>query len=710
MKLRLILPAFAVISGLALACAGGGGFQGHYNLQSTDLDMADSAMLAPGNDSRTNLLLLLADHRGISTSGYDYPDTSLDEDDNGPVFLNWRMMRAALTRAKPTDAQVESPPYEGTRCAGYAAGSAALQTAMAANATLPAGERTVLAKVRAEGEAVCKDATAWERVNSGKPVQPLPEQDHWPAVTSPAGREFLTYLRAAEAFYGDRFDQARAGFAALARASDPWLRETAAYMAVRVEFASAQTAATGEYGEFDVTKVDRSAVQRGTALLTAYLTAWSQGRYAGSARGLQRRALWLAGDQAALTRTYGRMIDEVPAEPRAAMALVEEIENKLPFKADRPVAEQPVLLLAFNDLRAMRASSEDGREAKPAITAEQLAAQAPRFSGHEDLFTFLQATHAYYYGHDYRRVVSLVPENPGEAARSNLGFSRQMLRGMALAALKDPGEGGFWQRLVGQPKGLWQRPLVELALAMHYERAGRLDAVFTPGSAITTEVLRDILIDHAADAALLRRIARNPGLAKDERDHALFTLQIKQLTRGLYGAFVADAAIPALLPLGTHQSNWFVTQPTAAVFTAGAVGDGSYGCARLIVSVRALAANPNDVPALLCVGEFLRLNNVGPGGYEPAAPDPDELGGAGPGFAGTAQGRAALYDKVLAIPGAPAEARAYALYRAVMCYAPSGYSECGGAEVPKARRKAWFQELKQRYPDSRWAKQLRYYW
>jgi hypothetical protein len=31
-------------------------------------------------------------------------------------------------------------------------------------------------------------------------------------------------------------------------------------------------------------------------------------------------------------------------------------------------------------------------------------------------------------------------------------------------------------------------------------------------------------------------------------------------------------------------------------------------------------------------------------------------------------------------------------------------------QVPKAQRKAWYDELKGRYPASRWAKSLRYYW
>ena len=53
---------------------------------------------------------------------------------------------------------------------------------------------------------------------------------------------------------------------------------------------------------------------------------------------------------------------------------------------------------------------------------------------------------------------------------------------------------------------------------------------------------------------------------------------------------------------------------------------------------------------------------------------------------------------------------AYALYRAVNCYAPSGNNQCGGADVPQEQRRAWFQQLKRDYAGSQWAQKLRYYW
>ena len=75
MKYRLPLLALLAISGVSLACAGGG-FQGTYNLKSVTYGFTGSAMLAPGNDSRVNLMFLLADKGGIGTTGLTYPDGS----------------------------------------------------------------------------------------------------------------------------------------------------------------------------------------------------------------------------------------------------------------------------------------------------------------------------------------------------------------------------------------------------------------------------------------------------------------------------------------------------------------------------------------------------------------------------------------------------------------------------------------------------------
>jgi hypothetical protein len=68
------------------------------------------------------------------------------------------------------------------------------------------------------------------------------------------------------------------------------------------------------------------------------------------------------------------------------------------------------------------------------------------------------------------------------------------------------------------------------------------------------------------------------------------------------------------------------------------------------------------------------------------------------------------YRAVMSDTHAAPDDRAYALYRAISCYAPAGYNECGGADVAKDKRKQWFNTLKSAYPNTRWARSLKYYW
>jgi len=696
--------ALALTAGAAWACADPG-CDGSFNLIASDEDCHGRGMLAPGNDSRINLMLLLADRgdRSLST----LKQTKLEYSDiNSPtVFLNWRLLRGAMYPQNPVEVEESGGTYSGSRCQSYAGGSAALTQAMQANSGLPGGERSALIAARAGAEEVCKQATSYSRRYGDDSKTALPVFSGWPAVSSQAGREFLGYIQAADAFYGDRFDDARRGFAGLAAASDPFVRETAAYMLIRVEFAAAQSGAFDQYGFYDGSeKLDKAATKRGLQALAAYLKTWPTGRYSASAQGLLRRGLWLAGDYQALGQTYDRMLLSTSVGNEAAAQLIEEIDTKLLFNPDAKeagdVGAKGAMLLATQDLVAMRGSIYgEGNSAKSGLSAAALDAQAPQFASQPALFDFLKATHAFYYGKDYRRVLELVPDDTKRTSYSNLAFSRQALRGMALAALKDRNEGGFWQDLLRGAKGPWQRPLAELGLAMHWERSGQLAAVFANGSPVTDAEIRSRLIDRAAGPALLRTIVTNKGNTGTERDLALYTLLANQLVMGQYAAFGTDVK----LPVADRTTN-------AAAFTSGKVSDG-YPCAALTVTVAALARNPQDVPARLCLGDFFRLHGLDylHGEYD-SPPKPDELGGHAVGFPGKRNFRSGFYTSIIANPAAGANDKAYALYRAVMCYAPSAINDCGGDSVPKSQRKAWFDRLKRDYPQSTWAKKLRYYW
>ena len=94
-----------------------------------------------------------------------------------------------------------------------------------------------------------------------------------------------------------------------------------------------------------------------------------------------------------------------------------------------------------------------------------------------------------------------------------------------------------------------QRAQLELALAMNYERSGQLATVFSPGSPIRTQEVREILLRNLAGPALLRQQAKASDATEEERDTALFTLLYKDLMRGHYRDFGTDMALlPDPLP------------------------------------------------------------------------------------------------------------------------------------------------------------------
>lgn len=218
-----------------------------------------------------------------------------------------------------------------------------------------------------------------------------------------------------------------------------------------------------------------------------------------------------------------------------------------------------------------------------------------------------------------------------------------------------------------------------------------------------------------ATQAQLRSTVRDPARPEPERRLALSTLLLKDLTHGRFADYVADQALlPSVGGAGAagagEDSEEAYNAPTVAPFRSGTWSDG-YACPAIGDTARTLAANPGDVRAQLCLGDFLRLNGFDDfQGMYWLDPDAGGLGSGPDRFGGSARPRAAIYPAVLASARASADDKAYALFRSVMCYAPSGNNSCGGAEVPRSQRQAWYNQLKRQYPASRWAKALKYYW
>jgi hypothetical protein len=459
-------------------------------------------------------------------------------------------------------------------------------------------------------------------------------------------------------------------------------------------------------------KIDPKILSGAEAALRDYMKAYPKGLYFVSARGLVRRVYWLARDYARLEAEYAALL-AMPAAERGIdpVTLAQEIDAKL-LPNVAPDAVRDPTLLAVVDLMHMRVGKgyDGGPCCGQPIERVALEAQRAKFAARPALFDYLVAVHAYYVAPQPAEVLRLLPDAARQKNFTYLEFSRQMLRGIVLDAKGDRNARGFWIELLSSTALPGQRPAVELALALHEERNHALARVFEPGSPVRTPEIREILLVNVADAVLLRQQAQAASAPAHEREVALFTLLYKEATRGSHRDFVIDTRlVPSDAPSDGNFYDLVSSEhpPTALFLRSKELGD--YGCRPFAQTQSRLAYSPGDAKAMLCVGEFMRAN-----GFDGIALDgqlsADQLGGTPSLFVGAPYSRLEAYQLVMAAPRASAEDKAYALFRAINCYAPSRNNSCGGKGVEPAQRKAWFQRLKRDYPKSRWAQELDYYW
>jgi hypothetical protein len=698
------------------------------------------AMLTPANDTRVNLVLLLADlHRATKAAPttIDLPETTTvdlretcrtkqkcddepmspgAEPGNGPMpsrstpigegegddpLFDWPTFKARLFFGPGESFDGGYASGEGSRCRSNVSGTKEFEAAVNAAAPLPEPERSALIGARKALSPTCTNAGAGAAALSGIAD----------VIRSPLGTAFLTYIEGAQAFYRGDFTPASMRFSTLCEADVPWLKETACYMLGRVEVNQMQVNVFDEYGYLRAAATIAPTLITGAeAALGNYLRAYPQGVYAKSAQGLLRRVHWLGGvKKDKLAAEYAALFAlDASARGLDDGVLADEIDNKLLPGLKASDTTDPILL-AVMDLARMRAPAEESDDVP--ITLAELEAQRPAFAANPALFDHLLAVHAFYVRKQPRAVLGLIPDAAPQASFSALQFSRQMLRGMALEALKDRNARSFWADMLPGATAPFQRPALELAIAMHEERAGALHRVFAAGSPVRNQTIRAILLANVADAALLRQQAKAAAAAARERDLALFTLLYKEATRGPHADFTGDLAlVPADAPIKSADDYFdsLTGQVPLGVFMQPGRTEG-YACPALKETQARLARAPRDAKAQLCLADFIRLSGFDGLFLDEQAPK-NELGGTRSSFPGKSYARLEIYKAIIADPKASAGDKAYALYRAVNCYAPTGSNTCGGAGASLNKRRAWFHRLKRDYPSSRWAKELTYYW
>lgn len=678
-----------------------------WKVKHTDLSGCSStALLGPGNDTRVNLLMLLQDRHGAvgpaSKYSFDIPERRGEAEPFG--YSVFALALGPSTAAAQDD---ESVSFAfGTRCMSNIAGGAEFIRALEKVKRIPADERATLAAVRTTLKPECIDSQ--EARSAIEPAVGL--------VKSKPGVAFARYLVGAASFYDADYVAAKVAFASIRKTVSPWLAEAVSYMQGRVALNAAMAGAFDEYGSLGGDPANSGALAEAESAFLAYLKSYPGGHYAPSARGLLRRVYWLGKRSDKLLAEYVHQFAQKDAAKRNVTLpdLVQEIDIKLLTELKQEEVNDP-MLLAVLDLRAMRHDGDPAQKdyGDPVITRDALGAQRSRFAGNEALHNYVLAAHAFYVANDPADVLKLIPANMQESS-SYLGFSRQLMRALALDALGNPAARQLLLGLATAAKQPFQRGSAELALAMHDERNSGVERVFATNSVVRDADLREILLRYHAGPALLRKRYADKTAPAQEREVALFTLLYKELTRGAYADFVRDVALIPADARFKPEDDYTAPLYTDIVRFRGTESK-EFICPALKAVATTLSTKPKDAASLLCLGEFIRVSGFDPDyygvtNYLDEQPDRDELGGTPSLFPGTRFSRLEGYKSVIADPVASAENKAYALYRAVYCFAPSGYNGCDSADVPKTQRKAWFQKLKTDYPGSPWSKKIKYYW
>jgi hypothetical protein len=692
--------AFLISAGTARACGGGYLTPGRWALdQKSYVEQSGMPFLNPGNDTRLNLLFLMLD---VDPKLRPKDDAVSKGDEKLDFYSSVLFSRpdfadacrsAAAARTGKEEAPSAFADGEGTRCVSMDSGRIAFAAAVEAEPALSAAERGLLTAARDKIAPSCRG----EKPDSAA----LPASLAGLAPSAAAAQEFATYLAGADAFYESDFDRALERFGKLESARNAWLREAARYMTARALLNKAQIGAFANFdGAAEPNVTDRASLTAAQAAFQAYLKSYPTGRYAASAQGLSRRLYWLAADEDRLAAEYERLIASGAKAPLDSVDLAQEIDAKYLTIAKDRKSRAPILL-ATQDLMRLRA---DGAE--KGLSATELDAQAPAFAGHEDLLGFLRAARAYYADADFAATLQLLGA-PIATPGSYLAFSRETLRGQALMASGQfPAAIEHWAKLRGTVSNPLWKEAVELGLAMSYERAGMANKVFLPETRLASPRIRAILLRHTAGPILLRMAVADPQARAEERKLARFLLLYKEATRGQYANFLRDFS-PEGLAKDDAEAPEVSDLPKSAIFLSSPATE-AYKCPAMKAVVAELAADPRSTHGQLCLGDFVRRADFAR--FDAWRPAADELGGAKAIFPGEPFSRGEVYQRLIADPATKDADRAYALYRAINCYAPAGSNDCGGKDVDKAQRKAWFQTLKSRYGATQWARGLQYYW
>jgi hypothetical protein len=315
----------------------------------------------------------------------------------------------------------------------------------------------------------------------------------------------------------------------------------------------------------------------------------------------------------------------------------------------------------------------------------------------------LALAYRFYIERDFAKVIQLTEQPITGTAQSNTEFSTQVLRGLSLGASGqwDKAE-KLWLELFSHSQKSGQQIQLQWLLAMTWRQEDQLAKIYAANSPTKNQKIHDFFIE-SASPALLETVLVNKQLKPATRTLAYRTLLTKLSAHRQYREFLRiakrypDTQFEGFqyYDVGNHQFKY----------------ESENACPNLLKLMGGLSKNPASPTLLNCYGDLMDQSALSYGTYYPTNWEDPALSSytlasyypAGQtmlkkeadGFKGKTYSSMDLYREVIDQWGNKADAKAYALHKALTCYATTGYNHCGTQDIPK---------------DTTWAKQQKYYW
>ncbi|ALH96401.1 hypothetical protein AOY20_13105 [Acinetobacter equi] len=655
-------------------------------------------ILIPSNNSKTNMFLLLSDIGMINIKPLTQ-DKHLWTASYGIVpFESATLASAIENKVQNKDqnkysnsAREFSLIYE-ERCVSLESGKNEFIDAVKNNKNIPNAEKQILIAERNKITECDHAQIPLIKVNPA-----------WTTVT----RQYASYLNGAISFYNTNYSTATKIYLALENVEDPWIKETSQYMLIRTYLNEAYATGIDSYNFMNFDSIEQSLVNKFHDQIHNYLKLYPNGRYTASARGLLRRAYWLTQQKEKIVDEFIWQMNHTSSPSfNLTMSLVPNEIDRIIFNSqniDPKIFKEPFFLTVY-DLMNLRASTSDDEQP---ISWNQLNTQKSAFKAQPELFQYLQAVHLVYVQNKPQEALKYLPKSTKNIL-NYLQLSQVFLKGKILEQINQNQAEQYWEEQLKQAKTSYQKGLFELTLAKNLNNKQEVNAFIGKKPVISQINLQQNFIQHHANEKSLEQIIQSSQSSEDQKQVALYTLLSKALMAQnfkLFNQYYAN------LPKNAAQYKSYASiesleekPPFSHFIWNGTQITAQLQCPDLSTLTKQLETTKHNQLLNVCLGEYIRSEHpaISPSWNSYEQRDSSK-------FIGTFFTRGDIYKNI--IENEPkGDLHAYALYRAVMCYSPTGTNDCGDKDVDISVRKLWFNRLKSEYPNTTWAKSLKYYW